>query len=172
MNIVKQSVELDRIKSEICRNAVCIILIDANRLNGTNVQLEDRENVGEKLAAAIDLAAARSNKEGNDVESVRSCQKKSEFEKLVDRFLKRSNESTGGNESDDTDDDDSYRGHFIVLIGFDDERQLVYYRNPSATLSVSYASYASFETARKSFGTDEDILFIYPPSSQQQLESS
>lgn len=168
--------ELDRIKSEICRNAVCIVLIDANRLNGTNVQLEDRENVGEKLAAVVDLATARSNKEGNDVETVRPCQKKSEFEKLVDRFLKRSNESTDNNEnddnSDDDDDDDSYRGHFIVLIGYDDERQLVYYRNPSATLSVSYASYASFEAARKSFGTDEDILFIYPPSSSQQLESS
>ena len=51
-------------------------------------------------------------------------------------------------------------GHFIVLVGFDKEKQLIFYRNPATHQTLSYTSYESLEKARKSFGTDEDILFI------------
>lgn len=78
--------------------------------------------------------------------------KASEFDKLVEEVLKnRSNQSNNGN----------YCGHYIVLIGYDDSRELVFYRNPSSSNSFSFTSYSSFECARRSFGTDEDLIFIY-----------
>ncbi|XP_035230772.1 protein GUCD1-like [Stegodyphus dumicola] len=85
----------------------------------------------------------------------------------------------------------SYQGHFIVLCGFDKRENKVLYRNPSVLNSVLllhgntllYTAllmvmtvqdmkfdcltevctmpYDSFENARKSFGTDEDVLFVY-----------
>lgn len=55
----------------------------------------------------------------------------------------------------------NYMGHFIVLIGYDHEKRLMFYRNPAHTMKLSYTNYDSFEEARKSFGTDQDILFIY-----------
>ena len=54
-----------------------------------------------------------------------------------------------------------YCGHFIVVIGYDQNRQLIFYRNPSCTKTLSYASEENFEISRKAFGTDEDIVFIY-----------
>ena len=54
-----------------------------------------------------------------------------------------------------------FMGHFIMVVGFDSGKELVFYRNSSCTKKLSYTGYSSFETARKSFGTDQDILFIY-----------
>lgn len=62
-----------------------------------------------------------------------------------------------------------YLGHFIVLIGFDDTRKMVVYRNPSSDFAISFTSYENFERARLSFGTDEDILFIYGPPHPPRL---
>lgn len=55
----------------------------------------------------------------------------------------------------------NYLGHFIVLVGYDDNKRIVFYRNPSTSKILSFTSYFNFEIARKSFGTDQDILFIY-----------
>ncbi|KFM79085.1 hypothetical protein X975_02718, partial [Stegodyphus mimosarum] len=55
----------------------------------------------------------------------------------------------------------SYQGHFIVLCGFDKRENKVLYRNPSVLNKVCTMPYDSFENARKSFGTDEDVLFVY-----------
>ena len=54
-----------------------------------------------------------------------------------------------------------YLGHFIVLIGYDEARRVFVYRNPSSDLNISFTSFENLERARLSFGTDEDILFIY-----------
>ena len=55
----------------------------------------------------------------------------------------------------------SFAGHYVVLVGYDDYKKVVFYLNPSVSKPLSYTSYDSFERARKAFGTDEDILFIY-----------
>ena len=54
-----------------------------------------------------------------------------------------------------------YLGHFIVVIGYDHAKNIMFYRNPARTKTLSYTDYTSFEAARKSYGTDQDILFIY-----------
>lgn len=55
----------------------------------------------------------------------------------------------------------SYQGHYIVLCGFNDMEKKVLYRNPTFMNRVCTMPYDAFEAARKSFGTDEDVLFVY-----------
>lgn len=55
----------------------------------------------------------------------------------------------------------TYQGHYIVLCGYDIERQKVFYRNPSFDDHVCQMSLSILEEARKSYGTDEDVIFIY-----------
>ncbi|CAG9770046.1 unnamed protein product [Ceutorhynchus assimilis] len=55
----------------------------------------------------------------------------------------------------------TYQGHYVVLCGYDIERQKVFYRNPSFGDHVCAMSVSNLEEARKSYGTDEDIIFIY-----------
>lgn len=72
----------------------------------------------------------------------------------------------------------TYQGHYIVLCGYDIERQKVFYRNPSFddrkfffitkfsnklvdVTDVCQMSLSILEEARKSYGTDEDVIFIY-----------
>ncbi|GLV36118.1 uncharacterized protein CBL_01881 [Carabus blaptoides fortunei] len=55
----------------------------------------------------------------------------------------------------------SYQGHYVVLCGYDAEFQRVFYRNPSMNDHVCSMSYSSLNEARQSYGTDEDIIFIY-----------
>ncbi|XP_054714945.1 protein GUCD1-like [Uloborus diversus] len=55
----------------------------------------------------------------------------------------------------------SYQGHYIVLCGYDKRETKVLYRNPSVFNKVCQMPYDSFELARKSFGTDEDVLFVF-----------
>ncbi len=54
-----------------------------------------------------------------------------------------------------------YAGHFIVLIGYDNTNKIIFYRNPSTRKCLSYTSDENFDIARKAYGTDEDIVFIY-----------
>lgn len=54
-----------------------------------------------------------------------------------------------------------YQGHFVVLCGFNETRQLIYYKNPSCGDELCCCSFSVFEKSRKSYGTDEDILFLY-----------
>ncbi|XP_066249006.1 protein GUCD1 isoform X1 [Euwallacea similis] len=55
----------------------------------------------------------------------------------------------------------TYQGHYIVLCGYDIERQKIFYRNPSFADHVCQMSLSTLEEARKSYGTDEDLIFIY-----------
>ena len=51
-------------------------------------------------------------------------------------------------------------GHYVVLCGFDMEKRCVYYKNPSFDDDLCCAKFGSFEAARQSYGTDEDIIFV------------
>ncbi|KAF7286647.1 hypothetical protein GWI33_004680 [Rhynchophorus ferrugineus] len=55
----------------------------------------------------------------------------------------------------------AYQGHYIVLCGYDLSSQKVYYRNPSFNDHVCIMPLIHLEQARKSYGTDEDLIFIY-----------
>ena len=53
-----------------------------------------------------------------------------------------------------------YCGHYIVLCGFDADKRSVYYKNPSFNENLCCTKFDMFESARHSYGTDDDIIFI------------
>lgn len=73
-----------------------------------------------------------------------------------------------------------YQGHYIVLCGYNMMMNKVFYRNPTLNDSkymqvlrkqlfkfgnlsgICVMSIRSLEEARKSYGTDQDTIFIYP----------
>ncbi|XP_069475965.1 protein GUCD1 isoform X1 [Ambystoma mexicanum] len=57
-----------------------------------------------------------------------------------------------------------YQGHFIVLCGFNRGGGSVFYNNPAFADRMCRTSMNNFEEAWRSYGTDEDILFIYVDS--------
>ncbi|ELT90580.1 hypothetical protein CAPTEDRAFT_171371 [Capitella teleta] len=66
-----------------------------------------------------------------------------------------------------------YQGHFIVVVGFNTKDKTIYYKNPSYKEEVCCCSMKSFEIARKSYGTDEDILFVDSvPSSAESMAAT
>lgn len=86
----------------------------------------------------------------------------SEFVASLAKKMAENNAKSSASATDKTKST-GYLGHFIVVIGFDDARRVIVYRNPSSDFEISFTSYENFERARLSFGTDEDILFIYGP---------
>nr|CAH7748977.1 unnamed protein product [Callosobruchus chinensis] len=55
----------------------------------------------------------------------------------------------------------SYQGHYVVLCGYDIHTRKVFYRNPSFGDHVCMMPISNLDNARKSYGTDEDIIFIF-----------
>jgi hypothetical protein len=55
----------------------------------------------------------------------------------------------------------AYQGHFIVVVGFNSSQRVIYYKNPSYSIGLCCCSWETFDAARKSYGTDEDLLFVY-----------
>ncbi|XP_027701494.1 protein GUCD1 isoform X1 [Vombatus ursinus] len=58
----------------------------------------------------------------------------------------------------------AYQGHFIVLCGYNRASESIFYNNPAYADRVCSTSVTNFEEARTSYGTDEDILFVYTDS--------
>ncbi|XP_038197596.1 protein GUCD1 isoform X1 [Arvicola amphibius] len=54
-----------------------------------------------------------------------------------------------------------YQGHFIVLRGYNRATGCIFYNNPAYADRMCSTSTSNFEEARTSYGTDEDILFVY-----------
>jgi len=61
----------------------------------------------------------------------------------------------------------SYQGHYVVLVGCQDQQLL--YRNPTVRDKVCQMPRAALEEARTAYGTDEDVIFIFPTSSEQWI---
>jgi len=59
----------------------------------------------------------------------------------------------------------SYQGHYVVLVGCQDQQLL--YRNPTVRDKVCQMPRGALEEARTAYGTDEDVIFIFPTSSEQ-----
>ncbi len=55
----------------------------------------------------------------------------------------------------------SYQGHFILAVGFDATSEVVTFHNPSRKEGTCATSFHNFDEARTSYGTDEDVIFIY-----------
>ncbi|KAA0713920.1 Protein GUCD1 [Triplophysa tibetana] len=54
-----------------------------------------------------------------------------------------------------------YQGHFIVVCGFNRKTDSIFYNNPAYSDRVCCTSFKNFEEARRSYGTDEDIMLVY-----------
>ncbi|MGH0151454.1 UNVERIFIED_CONTAM: hypothetical protein FKN15_024104 [Acipenser sinensis] len=57
-----------------------------------------------------------------------------------------------------------YQGHFVVVCGFNRATGCIFYNNPAYSDRVCSTSTSTFEEARMSYGTDQDILFVYKES--------
>ena len=53
-----------------------------------------------------------------------------------------------------------YTGHYVLVCGYDGGRGDFIVRDPASSRHTLYVPAASFEDARKSFGTDEDLLLV------------
>ncbi|XP_068668501.1 guanylyl cyclase 1-like isoform X1 [Aristolochia californica] len=53
-----------------------------------------------------------------------------------------------------------YTGHFVVICGYDADRKEFEIRDPASPRKYERVSMLCLEKARKSFGTDEDILLV------------
>ncbi|XP_061163337.1 protein GUCD1-like [Saccostrea echinata] len=60
----------------------------------------------------------------------------------------------------------TYQGHYVVVCGFDLKKKYIFYKNPSYDEDVCCSRMDKFDKARKSHGTDEDILLIYKQQSK------
>lgn len=150
--MIKDSIELERIKYELNRNTVCIVLVDANLLNGKNIHLNDEEKELSDVYNSDDIKefyrTSRPSCCINPFGRKTEKNQKTDLNKMVEMNTKKSSRP-------------DYCGHYITLIGYDDTKELIFYRNPSSSQNFSFTSYLNFEIARKSYGTDQDILFVY-----------
>lgn len=56
-----------------------------------------------------------------------------------------------------------YTGHYIVVCGYDAAAEQYHVRDPAAQVEQLCIPAAKLEAARRSFGTDEDLLLITVP---------
>ncbi|CAM6092601.1 unnamed protein product [Calypogeia fissa] len=56
--------------------------------------------------------------------------------------------------------DTGYTGHYVVICGYDLETDEFEIRDPASSSGSGRISLDALDAARKSFGTDEDILFV------------
>lgn len=54
-----------------------------------------------------------------------------------------------------------YQGHYVVVCGYDKKKRRIFYKNPSYDEDLCCSRMEKFDAARKSYGTDEDTLFVY-----------
>lgn len=54
-----------------------------------------------------------------------------------------------------------YYGHYIVICGYSLVEEKVFYRNPSRRDQICKMSFNDLTKARKSHGTDEDVILIF-----------
>eukprot|EP00088_Acartia_fossae_P000945 TRINITY_DN10350_c2_g1_i1.p1 TRINITY_DN10350_c2_g1~~TRINITY_DN10350_c2_g1_i1.p1 ORF type:complete len:251 (-),score=11.10 TRINITY_DN10350_c2_g1_i1:209-961(-) len=54
----------------------------------------------------------------------------------------------------------AYQGHYITLVGYNKDKNEVYYRNPTNKDKVCRMPYSRLDECRTAYGTDEDIIFV------------
>jgi len=53
-----------------------------------------------------------------------------------------------------------YRGHYIVICGYNPKEDIYIFKNPSADCSFCYIPSSLIEQSRKSFGTQQNIILV------------
>lgn len=66
--------------------------------------------------------------------------------------------------------DAGYTGHYIVIVGFDSARQQFIVRDPAAMVSELRVGATALDQARRSFGTDEDLIIIPCAAQRGQVQ--
>lgn len=164
--MTKSSLSLNQIKHEIAQKNACIVLVNANLLSGENIDMDDGTMINDALTSVntdiepsfmSTLCCCNSSKNRIAMGEVRARSPPSIRSPHTIAMFNSLNES----QSDNQYTNNHYSGHFIVVIGYDDYRNIVFYRNPASARNLSFTSYHCFEAARRSYGTDEDVLFIY-----------
>lgn len=54
-----------------------------------------------------------------------------------------------------------YQGHYVVIVGYSFLTNDILYKNPSGNHDVCRMSFTQFDSARHSFGTDDDVILIF-----------
>ncbi|XP_019059368.1 PREDICTED: protein GUCD1-like isoform X2 [Tarenaya hassleriana] len=67
-------------------------------------------------------------------------------------------------------DSSSYTGHYVVICGYDTDKDEFEIRDPASSKKQERISAKCLENARKSFGTDEDLLLISMETIKKQKE--
>lgn len=57
-------------------------------------------------------------------------------------------------------DNSAYTGHYVVICGYDADKDEFEIRDPASSRKHERVSSKRLEDARKSFGTDEDLLLV------------
>ena len=104
INIVKQQVTCEFIKMELLKKCVCILLVDANKLKDATYL--DNDDSSSSLTSSDD--------NDNDCNKISCC---------LFRQSKTASESNANFVSNS-----NYLGHFIVVIGFDEIKNIIYFR--------------------------------------------
>jgi len=58
-------------------------------------------------------------------------------------------------------EDVPYHGHFVLVCGFEETTDEWIYKDPDTEQRESRATQEQFDKARKSVGTDEDLIFVF-----------
>jgi hypothetical protein len=66
----------------------------------------------------------------------------------------------GGNEKGASEGDGGYTGHYVLIVGFDVSRLEFIVHDPATPVSELRVSALALDLARRSFGTDEDLLIV------------
>ena len=70
---------------------------------------------------------------------------------------KSAHESASGSNSGSNS---GYTGHYILVFGYDATAREFLCRDPAGAVTLTRVGESAMESARKSFGTDEDLLVV------------
>ena len=93
----------------------------------------------------------------------KAVQKQSFFKRVL-RFFHRLNlncfSSTSQSRSVTQSRNDDFVGHYILLVGYDRENDLFYYRDPGCDEGLCCIDSDSLDVARSAIGTDHDVIVV------------
>ncbi|XP_072163560.1 protein GUCD1-like [Diadema setosum] len=133
ISVQKKSLEREEILSELDDGHPAIVLVDANILHCDGCH-------------RYQFSSQDSEVEDESSNVISDC--------LSNCFQHEGGDTEGEEEK-------GYAGHFVVICGLDQEKKHIFHKNPARSCDTCCCSFDNFDLARRSHGTDEDILFIH-----------
>ncbi|KAG8085800.1 hypothetical protein GUJ93_ZPchr0010g9035 [Zizania palustris] len=90
---------------------------------------------------------------------------------LVDKTKLNSSWMNGLQDMQHLSEDSDYMGHYVVICGYDADACEFEIRDPASFRQRERVSMKSLDVARKSFGTDEDIILLRRTQQQQHCSA-